>query len=341
MLTRRRVLALGATGVAAAAGGSVLVGRHERPNATAGTVRGPAEPPLVYSTDLSHPHFDPDDHFDLACAHGLGLDVRAVVLDAASGSIPGVIPVSQLNAITGRSWQAATGLPAPRSILAALHDAGRPVVIVTTGSCRDVAAAYNLDPDLFAARVERLVVFAGDASATGFVENNVRLAPFAFLQLMGSGLPVRWVPCFDGGLWQAGTHSSYVRAAQADLFPSDLAGPLLRYFSYMLSRATDDPIAYLSQPVSGADLALLRSGERNLWAGILMGAAPGDGSVRWDGRTVGAFEPVTVRFAMTGTVDPRGPIEARVERWRVVDPVGWQQAMIRGTAEALRKVPVV
>lgn len=291
-------------------------------------------PATVYVTDLSHPHVDPDDHIDLAVAHGLDLDVRAIVLGHHSGAVP----VSQLNAITGRSWQV-DSQGAAAGILRALQASER-VVVVIAGSCQDVAAAYDTDPGLFHDKAERLVVFAGDASAAGYVEYNVGLDPLAFLRLMGSGLPIRWVPCFDGGPWQAGTRSSFVRAEQAELFPADLPAPVLRYFSYMAHKATGDPIAYLSQPVTEEDRRLLSSGLRNLWVGPLVGLARGDGSVRWQGATVAVFEPVTVRFARSGALDPAGPFEARVDRWRVLDTVGWRQAMVAGTVKAFRRIPL-
>ena len=37
--------------------------------------------PLVYSTDLFHPHDDPDDHLDLATVFALpDLDIKAILL---------------------------------------------------------------------------------------------------------------------------------------------------------------------------------------------------------------------------------------------------------------------
>ena len=38
--------------------------------------------PMVYATDLFHPHDDPDDHFDLATVLAMPeLDVKAILLD--------------------------------------------------------------------------------------------------------------------------------------------------------------------------------------------------------------------------------------------------------------------
>ena len=173
-------------------------------------------------------------------------------------SSPGTVPVAQLNALTGRHWPVAVGLLRPfrtlgdagqeededrvavRATLDVLRGATEQVSIVVVGSCRDVAAAYNADPSVFEKKVGRLVIFAGDASARGFVENNVALDPLAFVRLMSSGLPIRWVPCFDGGMWNAGSRSSFVQVEQAKLFPDDLPEPLMKYFAYMLHKESTD-----------------------------------------------------------------------------------------------------
>lgn len=38
--------------------------------------------PIILVTDLNHPLGNPDDHIDLAVAHGQDLDLVAVILDA-------------------------------------------------------------------------------------------------------------------------------------------------------------------------------------------------------------------------------------------------------------------
>lgn len=333
---------------------------------TAPTAAGPGGPPTILSTDLNHPGGDPDDFFDLACGHGLGLDVRLVVLDthtSSGGGGGGWIPATQMNHMTGQHWLTRGGISTPlrtmqdRSdgmnwvdardqILQTLRDATEPVTIVIIGSSRDIAAAYNVDPTLFHNKVGRLLIFAGDGSAPGFVENNVALDPYAYLRLMGSGLPIRWVPCFDGGPWQAGTRSSFVQTEQRNVLPLDLPRALLRYFTYRLS-ANADPsfLEYLKHPLTAMDLALLHPPPphhlRNLWVGGLLGAVCGGGSVTHQGVTVGVFEPAAVRLGLSGALDPSGPFEARVDRWRVLDGPRWRQAMIDQTVDAMRALPII
>lgn len=69
--------------------------------------------PVIYCTDLFHPHDDPDDHFDLAALFALPeLDVKAIILDQGGKQVakPGSIPVSQLLQLTSRRVPFETGL---------------------------------------------------------------------------------------------------------------------------------------------------------------------------------------------------------------------------------------
>ena len=72
--------------------------------------------PVIYSTDLSHPHDDPDDHFDIVALYALKeLDILGIVLDQGKRQdlSPGRIPVEQMNALTGRNVPYAVGLSDP------------------------------------------------------------------------------------------------------------------------------------------------------------------------------------------------------------------------------------
>ena len=133
--------------------------------------------PVIYCTDLFHPHDDPDDHFDLATLFALSdLDIRAIILDqgAKQRLRPGSIPVSQMVCITGRQVPVAVGLsdklehPADQArsqpaefqegvalILTTLRRSPRPVSVVAAGSVRDVVAALNREPQLCRDRIER------------------------------------------------------------------------------------------------------------------------------------------------------------------------------------------
>jgi inosine-uridine nucleoside N-ribohydrolase len=70
------------------------------------------------------------------------------------------------------------------------------VLIIAVGSMRDLAAAINRNPALFAAKVSKLVIFIGDAQGA-LKEYNVDLDPKAYACVMNSGLPIYWVPCAE------------------------------------------------------------------------------------------------------------------------------------------------
>lgn len=125
----------------------------------------PQSIPIIYSTDISHPHDDPDDHFDIVALYVLKeLDILGIVLDQGKRQdhAPGRIPVEQMNSITGRNVPYAVGLSDPlktpgdgavdqdqkyqkgvQLILSALEGSTAPVMMITVGSLRDTAAAFN------------------------------------------------------------------------------------------------------------------------------------------------------------------------------------------------------
>jgi len=222
--------------------------------AVSGAVAGTgdvARVPVIYCTDLFHPHDDPDDHFDIASMYAIDeIDIKAVILDqgAKQEQKPGRIAVEQLNSITGRKVPWAIGLSRklarsfdtgigeqPRYqggvelILKVLEESKGGVTVIAVGSLRDIAAAFNRQPELFRQKVARLLIFIGDAQGA-FREYNVELDPVAYSCVMGSGLPVYWVPCFDGGAGKnENGNASYWKAAHADLL-SGAAEPVMNFF---------------------------------------------------------------------------------------------------------------
>ena len=252
--------------------------------------------PVIYCTDLFHPHEDPDDHFDLATLFALSeLDVKLIVLDQGvrQGQRPGRIPVSQMNQLTGRAVPAVIGLgeklrhpgdtgdhqPAElqegvKAILRVLRAAESPVRLAAVGSMRDIVAAFNREPALFRQRVDMVLAFIGEASDPAFHEYNVDLDPQAYVGLMRSGLPVYWVPCFDGGLWQNHGHASFWKAAHETLI-KDVRSEVMQYFIYALDRQKAPPLEFLSQPVPAEARTRLLAGTRNLWCTAIFGVMAG------------------------------------------------------------------
>ncbi len=263
--------------------------------------------PVLYCTDLLHPHDDPDDHFDLATIYAMPeLDLQGIVLDLGRSqeTRPGRIPVSQMNRITGRNVPAAVGLgeklrspsddgrdqkpgfqDGVRLILDVLRNSPSPVRIATVGSVRDLVAAYHREPALVRSKVDRILVFIGEASEPSFREWNVDLDPHAYVGLLRSPLPVWWVPCFDGGLWKNRGHASFWKARHEAVL-REAAPELIQFFIYALEKERSDPLAFLSAPVDPQRRARLFAMERNFWCTAVFGALSGRGLAREGGRWI-------------------------------------------------------
>lgn len=257
--------------------------------------------PVIYSTDLFHPYEDADDHFDLATLFALPeLDVRMVVLDLGQlqqrGS--GAIPVRQMNYLTGRKVPFRVGLEnplrypedkaldqftpeTPNVILRVLKESAAKVTIITTGSVRDVAAAFNRDPTLFREKVDRIYIVDGNSAAAD-LQWNPRLDPQAYLRLMRSDLPIYWTPCFGGretiadlAAGKLGTleYQSYWKFRQSDLLES-LPLPLQNFFLYALGQknpSLEDPIEYLRRPTLEEPLREQQwTQTRNMWSTVAL-----------------------------------------------------------------------
>ncbi len=331
--------------------------------------------PVIYCTDLFHPHDDPDDHFDLATLYAMPeLDIKGVVLDQGRKQLerPGRIPVSQMNKITGRNVPAAIGLADPLKspddqaldqpaqfqgavelIIQTLRASTRPVCIAALGSMRDVVCAFNREPGLFRTNVTMVLAFIGEASDGKFQEYNVGLDPQAFVGLMRSGLPVYWVPCFDGGLWQNRGHASFWRASQRALLEG-ATQEVIQYFIYALEKESAEPLAFLSRPVEPERQARLFAGTRNLWCAAVLGVMSGrevvfDGS-KWTSvlpqsnraaavagqKPLFEFPEVEVLVSDAGAVScGKVPGSHKVRRFEVRDSAQYEQGMVEATTALL------
>jgi hypothetical protein len=331
--------------------------------------------PVIYCTDLFHPHDDPDDHFDLATLYAMPeLDIKAVVLDQGRKQLerPGRIPVSQMNRITGRNMPAVIGLADPLKspddkaldqpaqfqgavelIVQTLHASARPVCIATAGSVRDVVCAFNREPGLFRTNVAMVLAFIGEASDAKFQEYNVGLDPQAFVGLMRSGLPVYWVPCFDGGLWQNRGHASFWRASQRALL-RQATPEIIQYFIYALEKETAEPLAFLSRRIEPEREARLFAGTRNLWCAAVLGVMSGREVVldasKWTSllpqsgesaavagrKLLFGFSEVDASVTDAGVVSyGKLPGSHKVRRFEVCDATHYEQGMVEATAALL------
>jgi len=179
---------------------------------------GPSEKrvPLIYGTDLFHPHDDPDDHLDLANVFALReIDIKGIILDLGlrQQKKPGRIPVEQLLALSKRRVPYAIGLaeqlksPEDKGLdqpqefqagtellLKILRESEEPVHMLLAGSVRDLAAAFNREPELLRKKLASVHINIGN-SQVGGGEWNVGLDPQAYRRVMASGLPIYWYPC--------------------------------------------------------------------------------------------------------------------------------------------------
>ena len=268
---------------------AVAVGHAVAPAASGGE---PARVPLIYSTDLYHPHVDLDDHFDLAQVFAMPeFDVRAIILDV-NGEVAraGRPAVEQMMALSGRRVPCVLGLkgklkglddkaldqPAEfqegvKYILKVLGDAAGPVAIITTGSTRDVVAAFNRDPALCREKIRGVYANIGSA-VVGGGEYNVRLDAASYRALLASGLPVFWFPCFPD------THpgATFWRFDYGPMFEAEVVPAGLRaYLTYAMRKldpGASEPVASLAD----ASLAAVRpKGLKEMWCTPSLLAAAG------------------------------------------------------------------
>jgi hypothetical protein len=272
----------------------------------------PGSVPVIHITDLYHPHNDPDDHFDLATVFGMpAFDIRAVVIDTGKDGAgrPGVPAIQQMMHITGKKVPFATGLvenlksqadtcaqqlPETQAgvelILKVLRESDKPVTVFCVGSLRDMAAAYNREPELVKAKLGRCYVNAGDTA--GGMEWNVSLDPHAYVRIMDSALPIYWMPCFGADGYQ-----SYWYFRQVEVLES---APLAfqNFIVYALSKtplSERDPIAALTDPIDAKVRENIWNALRNMWctAGYLHAAGVEDGTF--------SFRMVPVHLDNNGT----------------------------------------
>lgn len=213
--------------------------------------RGAKPTPIIVVTDLYHPYQDPGDNLDLIQGFGAPeVNLLGVVLDITDAfrkdtadhpvlwkdprgpREAGIIPVEQLNYIFNRHVPYAVGpmrlmrderdkmldIPAFEQqgidlLLQLLRNAPAPVEILSFGSARVVAVAFNRDSALMMRKVKCVHVSAGTASAHYALgsdagansipggEWNVALDVYAFTRVLRSGLPLALYPCAgkDGG----------------------------------------------------------------------------------------------------------------------------------------------
>lgn len=260
-------------------------------------------PPVIVVTDLYHPYQDRGDNLDILTAFGLpDIDLRAVVLDVTheyekpiafpdepnysdpnGPRAPGFVPMEQLDWIFDRAVPFARATSTPmRSVddemldspveeqkgiellLTTLRESPRKVVLLSTGSARPIAVAYNRDRALFAAKVERIHLLAG-ATNPDFLEWNVHLDPKAIVDLLRSPLPIAIYPCAAQGPFDLGTTNTFWTLPDLKWF-ADYPPSMRAYVHFVLSRSPrTDILAAMGEPPDPSVFESEIAGPHNVW----------------------------------------------------------------------------
>jgi hypothetical protein len=245
--------------------------------------------PVIVVTDLYHPHQDLQDNVDMIMGYALPeIDLKAVVLDITNEfrkeeanvfglttdkggpREPGFVPILQLNYIFDKPVPYAVGPLNPmRSendlmtdiplfqqegvhlLLNTIRANKHPVDIVSTGSLRTIAVAYNREPELFKQKVRMIHISAGNSGykvkeQTGTMwdnipggEWNVALDVLAFTRLLRSDLPLSLYPCAGKkGVFAIDEYSTYVQLIDMDDFVTQMDTKLQQYLIYGFNRKT-------------------------------------------------------------------------------------------------------
>lgn len=237
---------------------------------------------VVVITDLYHPYQDPGDNLDLIMGFGLpDVELKAVLLDITDAfrkqvadhptlwqdprgpREAGFIPVRQLNYIFDRSVPCAMG---PMSMMKSEYDkmeyvshvengaidllfevlkSGKNKVdILSFGSARILAVAFNRNPELMKRKIRKIHLSAGTASpnyelgqdqganAIPGGEWNVALDVCAFTRILKSQLPVAIYPCAgkDGGFVKDHNNTYWQLPSMA--FVKEMHPQLQRYLDF-------------------------------------------------------------------------------------------------------------
>jgi hypothetical protein len=298
-----------------------------------------------------------------------------------------VMSVAQMNRIAGSSVPVITGSPgrlrpaeAAKSgnragasgafaLLEILRRSPRPTAISIVGSCRDVALAGRLEPELFAAKCAGVYLNAGsgtpDKSLAARLEYNVGLDPVSYAAIFDLPCPLYWLPCFEvapGGdvRFAVAEYGTYYRFLQKDVLPL-LSSRLQNYFAFLFKQGESDRAAqaeadalrpnwlrYLDGPREEALLERQGKQFRNMWstagflhaAGLAVSANGAVAPLDAVASPAYSFEPVRVRCGADGITE-WSPDPGSRDRFifRVRDIGRYPAAMTAALTTILRALP--
>ena len=265
---------------------------------------------VLLTTDLYHPHNDPNDHWNLAtlfALHKAGqIDLAGVLCDedkpdrkrwSDNFGDPSIESIAQLNYLTASFVPVGIGSHDPircdadllraaengervssiRLMLSVLESSALPVDIHLTGSCRDVVIAAAMRPDLFRRGRVRVFLNAGTWGPQEPMEYNVSLEPYAFSKVFELPCDVYWAPCFEKlepYPYHVSERANYYEIDQGEFLP-ELSPGLQNYFLYMFDHVrTEGWLSYIQGEVRADRLQHWCGVKRQMWStpGFLLSA---------------------------------------------------------------------
>lgn len=239
--------------------------------------------PVVVISDLYYPGQDVGDNFDILTPYALDcIDLKAVVFDVTEHfrdyqedngvrRDPGFIPVTQLNYLFDRDVPCGCGPFEPLScpedtkedvpafqqkgielLLSVLENADRPVHIVSTGSLRPLAVAYNRRPDLLCSDKVAAVHICAGASSDEYMEWNIALDTLAAARVLRSPMRMNIYPCAtENGPFDKGVNNSFWALHDLDWILGMEDHRLCNYLVYNMLSVSDQPdyLGYLERPL--------------------------------------------------------------------------------------------
>ncbi len=331
--------------------------------------------PVVYTTDLFHPHGDPDDHFDLACVFALAkagfVDLKGIVMDYPPNFRPGdpaMVAVAQMNYLSGLSVPAAIGSSkragecpkeeplawgdgaGVRLIVDVLRKSEQPVAIVCVGSAASIALAARAEPELFRAKCAGVYLNSGSThdNEKRTLEFNVKLDPAGYAELFSLPCKLFWFPCWHETEQRAsGEDGSFYWLPHRVVLEGVKPG-LANYFAYMFGKSSEPKwLRAMKQMPEGEGWQKVLGERRGMWSTASLFAVAGL-TVSQDGKILDAAQGVDVplAFEMTSaevscaqdgrTTWKRSQGGTRVELLQVPRPGVYPAAMGAAVAELFK-----
>ena len=254
--------------------------------------------PVILISDLYYPGQDVGDNFDVVTPFALDrINLQGIIFDItqrfrreadvrAAAREPGFIPVTQLNFAFGRNVPCAcspfTPMRSPDDrmedlpnfqqtgfelFFRLLRESKRPVEVISTGSCRLLAAAYNRNPELMRRKIAAIHLSAGASSDT-FREWNIDLDTMAAYRLLTSDLRINLYPCATAdGPFDKGENNTFWSLDKLD-FVLEMEPMLRNYIVFaFLHKNRTDYLSYLENPLPPEDEAAFRDYRIDRWFG--------------------------------------------------------------------------